>query len=513
MIHRNVTTVRDFARVWFQWKTHAKWVFGLIVALGILYAYGWTSTYESRAKVVVLPRTGEGLVTAGNDALRMLQVTAEDINTELEIMTSQELLATTIQSFMDEGKKVSLVKKDKNPFDRLKTLIKKGLHQVLVFVGLLDTLTPMQSLIEQYSGALEVTPVPLSNSISISLQAEEPKTAQMALERFLEIYIKFHQRIFYQANSVNYYNSQAKAFQNELDSTEESLFKSQKGVGVVDVNLLNQKNTELQSNLEQQENQIVTKIGESRNRIKILEEMLRDNKEEIPLTSDLASFPVIAQLNNAFVPLILKRNEVLKTFTKDSREYQEISQEMTLLNEQKRNEIRKILANEQMEIKSLQGRQSALQAEIKDLQNKTIDLNMKWQSISELRENANVQMNNYKLYHSKSKEAQAQLDRLDLNITNVSIADHATYPIGRASPKRLLVVILALFLGAISALCVPFVFEFFDQRLKTSGDVQVVLGMPVIGALPEILPSQTEKPDRFAAIKNLFFKKISGRHV
>ncbi len=496
MIHKNVTTVRDFVRIWFQWKPQAYAAFGCIVLLAILYAYLATPKYESTAKIVVLPKTDEGVVvTAGLSENHLTPATLEDINTELEILTSREVIARTIQSFIDQGQKVSLSKKNDSWTKVISDALKNGIKQTLLFLELVEPISEFEGYIKSYGSALKVEPVPLSSVINISLKAEDPRVAQIALARYLQIYIKSHQQVFSQSNGYDFYDDQVKQFQKEMDTTEKKLYRTQKEIGIVDLNLLNQKNAQIMTTLEQQENQLSIQLEETKNRIDLLGMALSEDKDEIALTREMQSFPVIADLNKALVPLLLRKNEISKTYTENSREYKDIIGELKMLQEQKKSEIRKAIDNEMMEMKSLEGRQAAARKEIENMRMKTLDLNRKWQDISDLKMKADFESQSYRLYTSKRQDALAYSERKNRDLTNVSIANPATLPIKRDWPNRLLIILFSIFLGGLAALCSPFILEFFDQRLKTAGDVETVLGVPVVSTFLEEIPETKEAPE------------------
>ncbi|MBX4413595.1 hypothetical protein K4G92_24755, partial [Mycobacterium tuberculosis] len=63
----------------------------------------------------------------------------------------------------------------------------------------------------------------------------------------------------------------------------------------------------------------------------------------------------------------------------------------------------------------------------------------------------------------------------------VSTLTQATPPLKPSSPKLLLNSILSVFVGALLALAATFALEFMDRRVRTLDDVEMALGLTVIG--------------------------------
>jgi len=69
--------------------------------------------------------------------------------------------------------------------------------------------------------------------------------------------------------------------------------------------------------------------------------------------------------------------------------------------------------------------------------------------------------------------------------SNVSVLSPATPPIDPSFPKMLLNIILSIFLGIIFAIGTALLRELRDRRVRSTNDLIVALGLPVIGVLPQ----------------------------
>ncbi|MDF2672911.1 MAG: capsular biosynthesis protein [Clostridiales bacterium] len=68
---------------------------------------------------------------------------------------------------------------------------------------------------------------------------------------------------------------------------------------------------------------------------------------------------------------------------------------------------------------------------------------------------------------------------------NVQIMDRATYPQNPVSPRPMLNMAIAFFLGLMVSLGIIFLKEYLDNTIKTENDINKLLGITVIGIIPQ----------------------------
>lgn len=67
---------------------------------------------------------------------------------------------------------------------------------------------------------------------------------------------------------------------------------------------------------------------------------------------------------------------------------------------------------------------------------------------------------------------------------NVQVMDRATYPEDPVSPRPILNMAIAFFLGLMVSLGIIFLKEYLDNTVKSENDIHRLLGIPVIGLIP-----------------------------
>lgn len=74
-----------------------------------------------------------------------------------------------------------------------------------------------------------------------------------------------------------------------------------------------------------------------------------------------------------------------------------------------------------------------------------------------------------------------------MEVDNVSTIDIAKVPEEPISPNKLLNTLISAFLGITGSIAVIFIFEFLNRTYKSPGDVEKYLGLPLIGAIPDMM--------------------------
>lgn len=476
---------RDFFRIWFYWKPHAIKVFILIVGAIMFYAYTTTPVYKSTAKVLLLPKTNQNVViTAGEDERQVISTaTTEDVNTEIELIQSDKVLEETVKSF--ENEKLGLSEK-KRIFDKITDFIGDGIDFILVLINLKDkALTALEAQVSLLKNSLEIEAVLSSNMIFVSLEAQDPKRATTVLNRLLQIYIKHHNAVFSIDEGQKFYDDQAMNYKIRLENAEQELKAFKKNLSIVDIDKQNLANITLLADLTKELHLLEIVYDQAKNRIELLTNSI-SRDDELLITREMRMIPAIFELETGMVPIFIKRSEINKNFTKTSREYKEINDQIKMLENDIRNVVLRAIKTDEMELASLGMKKRSLQEKIFQLEAIANKLQENEQRLQELKRSVDLNKKNYILYASKTEDSRVYSEQRNRDLANVTIADHPRASSNPVWPKKMLLLFISIYLGLFAALCTPFILETLDHRLKTADDVEILLLLPVISSFSEI---------------------------
>ena len=82
-------------------------------------------------------------------------------------------------------------------------------------------------------------------------------------------------------------------------------------------------------------------------------------------------------------------------------------------------------------------------------------------------------------------------------VDSVSIVDSAVTPTSPVKPNKKLNVLIAFVVGLMASVGLVFLLEYIDNTVKTSSDVEQLLGIPVLGVIPNYDIENNGKKGRF----------------
>jgi capsular exopolysaccharide synthesis family protein len=88
------------------------------------------------------------------------------------------------------------------------------------------------------------------------------------------------------------------------------------------------------------------------------------------------------------------------------------------------------------------------------------------------------------LYETVLKQLQETTVSAASGVSNIYVSDWANEPQSPSYPKTSLMLIIATVIGLTLGLCIAWMLEFFDNRVKTSDDAAYVTGLPLLGVIP-----------------------------
>jgi uncharacterized protein involved in exopolysaccharide biosynthesis len=478
---------RDFFRIWFLWKVRAITAFLLIVGLIMFYAYGSTPVFDSKAKVLLLPKTNEDLViTAGVDDRQVIRpVTEQDLYTEIELIKSDRVLEETVRSIGGEG--LGLQSSERGLYDAVTGAISGFFGKLLQALGLVEEpLSPVERDVNLLRRSLDIEPAFGSSVLLVKLRGEQPDRTAAVLDRILAVYMQRHSDVFNINEGLDFYDDQAGTYLKRLEDAEMQLQNFNRENNIVDLENQNRANIEMMTELSTGLQMIEIVYDEAESRIRILKEVLEGPQGEPLVTAEMRVIPAIVELEKAIIPLIIRQTEIAKGYTTTSREYQDVVQQIGLLKDELRKEIAKALRTDELELATMNTKQDSLRGKIAMLEKRATDFNQRKLKIQELERQVQIHKNHYLVYTSKTENSRIYNEKKDRNLANVAIVDHPNIPARPSAPKKLLLFMISLALGFFSALCLPFILEAWDHKLKTVDDVEGLLKMQVVSSFPEV---------------------------
>ena len=469
---------RDFFRIWFFWKKQAIFIFWVIVISICFYSFTSTPIYKSSAKILLLPKTNDAVViTAGNDSRQyaIQPVSNADINTEIQLIKSDEVINRTVKSL----KQSSL---NSVPFPQ-----KKSLFKLPDFLKLKKKpLSDFERAARILHSELTVEPVLSSNIISVSLKSPYKHQVAKVLDQLIHNYVQYHNTTFNSLKSHGFYDEQKEYYRKKFINASKKLENFSTKNNIINIKSQIQANIKLLSSFQTDLQNLEIQISEKQGKVKMLKAGLNTRGDQIIISKEMRSLPIIVELAKGLVPLLIKRTEISKTFTHNSREYKQIDEQIAMLRKEIKQESINASKTDELETKALDIKRAALAKRIEYLTDQSNDLERKKEQLEILKMQVDIAKKNYLKYASKTEDSRLYSQRNASNLANVVIAEPPSIPDKPVSPKKLLALEVSIFLGLFAAFILPFILETFDHKLKTSDDVEGILSLPVVCVYSEV---------------------------
>ncbi len=508
------TFLRDTLHVLFKRKTQIL-VFLLVtvfaVAIGSLLV---KPTYEATAQILL--KTGREdvyvpTVIGNTSSTPFMQLVDEQrINSEIQILDSLYLAEKVVESLGP-----TVIYPDlQNTNDQ--TLLERLQAGLLRLKASLHALVRGQqaggggegSLIEQAALRLQqdlkVDAVKKSNVITVTFDHQKPDMAALVLNTLVKEYLVRHLDVYKNPQSYEFFAQQTQDAKDKLQQTQAAMLTFKKEH---DLSSLNDQRLILLKNAGDARaalDQTLSDQAATRDRLQQLRAQLATTPTSIPLDveRDKNAF-AISNLQARLVDLQIKERDLTTKYTDQNRLVRDVRAQIQMTEkalaeaenkdyEKVRtgvNTVRQALDQEvfknNAELQALTAKAESQKAQLAQYQNGLQKLNADEATYTRMQQELDAYQQNYHLYLTKAEESRISSAMDKEKMSSVSLIEPAQPPIDPASPKLLLNMVLAVFLGALGAVGLAFSSEYLDGRLEKAEDVERHLRLPVLASIPE----------------------------
>ena len=476
-------TLRDLLAMLFRRKRSAVICF-VGVMLGTVLAV-LSNPYRATTKFVVARERMDPIVTSGPNAptaqtAQQSEVTEEEVNSEIEILKSNDVLQRVVVACgLDK---------------------KKSLSEYIL--GPASPEKKIEKAIGALEGSLKIAPVTKSHVIDVTYTSSDPKLAAQVLRSLGDAYLQQHRTVFTPPGQVEFFNQEAERYKKDLADAEvqiKNFSEQQNGVAPhVSRDITLQKLSDFQSSLQQTK----ADLAAVEQRINSLEK--QDASTPQRLTTSMwkqDDYQVLQGLKNTLMTLQLKRSEYLMKYQPDYPLVQEVDKEIAQTQNSIATEeskpikqettdrnptyawINAELAKAKAEHSGLQAKLAATQATVEKYRADAEDLQQKGLIEQDLYRDLKTDEDNYLLYLQKREQARMTEALNASHIVNVSVAEQPVVPtMPHDSPAWL--VLMGTLVAATIALGAVFTQEYLDPSFRTPSEVVTALNVPLLAAVP-----------------------------
>jgi len=439
-----------------------------MTAIAFCVSYLYPPVYSANGSFLVKSKK----VQKDPEALERTQqrsgsVEEQDLYSEMEILTSQEVMKRAVESL--EGAE--------NATD------------------VLDQLGEVQD--ERYLALhklISARVVPDSNVLDLKLLADSPKAAQSFLVAIMDQYIQYRIELYDPESKQVFFNRQLNRYR------EDAIQKGQEIRALIAKGGVTQAPTQIEHNIGIRKdlmNSIMALQSEAvsqRLEMQHLEEWLAST-DHVQFYSFIENQGIIS-LSTKFQELYKTQQDILSRYLPDS--------EVAVLNQAQvlnayndlREEIKRYAKDKKVRLKIIDGKIAVLSQAITDIEKDNIDLRTSQIEIEQLERDLNVIRNSYDIIFQRNQESMLAGDQQQVNLNSyISILSPALAEPNPVFPKPMVLIPLGVFTGLILGLTLGFLYEFFDHTYKRPEEVEERMKIPVVFSLKEINLSAKQKQE------------------
>jgi len=478
-------SLRDGAGAIFRRKTLVLVTFLTVIMGTALVTFLLPNRYESRIKILVknqrvdvaiTPEATAGAPAPAADA----EVTENQINSEIELLTSKDLLTQVV--------------KDTGLANNESDLLGRALPEPI----------RIEKAVNRLTKDLSINAVRKANIITINYASGSPQLSASVLKKLGDLYLEKHLKLNHPTGATDFFQGKTDEYESQLKQAEQKLTDFQQSNNLVV--LSQQKDLTLQRTAEAKAKMLDadTAYNEATNRIARVEQQLAAIPKRITTQSrQLPNQYSAERLNTMLVELQNKRTQLLTKFRPEDRLVREVDEQIrTTQNALDRaeqrtsveeatdlNPLRQTLETElsraRLDQSGAKARRDTVAGQLTQYEGALKKLEADTAKHDDLQREKKEAEDNYQLYSKKREEARIA-DELDKQkITNVSIAEAATVAQLPSWPNRPLNFLLGFCLAAFLSVTSVFSAEMLSDAVYSPRQLEALTGAPVLATVPE----------------------------
>jgi chain length determinant protein EpsF len=439
----------------------ARWLIaaGVFVAVVLLIAFAsiiWPKQYTATASIVIDSKTDP--VAAANGAAGPAQPAATYVNTEADIVASERVARRVVKTLKLDQQPEARKLWAKGPNDDISVTVAN-----LILDKKLDVAPAHDS------------PTHASNVIDISVKWSDPVTAAALANGFAQSAIdtNIELKVEPAKQYASWFEQRAKALRADLEEKQKKLsdFQSKNGLIATD-----EKMDVENARLDQLSTELVTIQGQRQDS----QSRQRQVGSDISTLPEVLQSPVIQSLKAALAQAEAKKPDVAARLGKNHPDYQAVEGEISDLRSRIAQESANIAASLGNTTQSNLRRENDVRQALEAQKKKVLDL--KYQHDQAAMYLNDVTAAQRDLDQVSQRLAQSNLESLTQQ-TNVVQLTTATAPTHPSSPKIIINMIVAIFLGSVLGIAAALATEMRDRRVREDEDIVDLLDVPLLGKI------------------------------
>lgn len=346
-----------------------------------------------------------------------------------------------------------------------------------------------ENLIDHFLGRLQVKPVRMTRLVEVSFDARDANLAADCVNELAGAFIDLNINMKYAATeqATEFLGEQIKTLQTDIEQKSRQLQDLEAKANIV---ALGDKETTIIDRLSELNKALTEAQIDRYKKEATYNELKNVTPDFVP---EAINNLLIQRLREDYVKLKREYQKMEERFQPDYPELQRAKVEMEAARKSLEDETQNLVKGAYSDFQTALKREGSLEAAFNEQKNAAFQMN----SSAVLYNGLKIEVQNKKnLLDSllrRESETGVEARLKGLRTSNVRVVDRARVPVRPSSPRKARNLALALLLGFGGGIGLAFLFDFLDNSIKTSEDVERYAGLPTLGVVPRFTMNGTEK--------------------
>jgi len=322
---------------------------------------------------------------------------------------------------------------------------------------------------------LQIMPSRESSVVEISFDGADPLFAAAVANAFAGEYQKATVQLKTEPakNASTYFNEQTRQLRDNVEAAQARLSKYQQEKGIVSLDS-NRVDVEL-SRLNDLSGQLVVAQAAA------IEADSRERAAGSAINSpDVANNALIQNLRVTLSGADAKLAEAASRYGRNHPQYRSISAEVAKLRSELNAAVGTVTRSVGANAGVLRQRETALRAELAAQKTRLLELNRTRDELGVMLKDLDSAQ---RAYDSASQRFSQTRIEAQSEQSDISVLNPATAPLEPSGPRIMLNTLVSILLGTILGVGLALLFELLNRPVRSSADVDEMLGIPVLGAI------------------------------
>lgn len=461
-------------------------VFFVAVVVSVIYSFCTPPLYRAETRLLV--KMGRARLSALEqyrpESYRILfEERAQNMRSAVELLKSQYLTETVIARLPEQRRPSQ---NDEPATSVVAGWMKRAADYVRAWLpgGTTERQAAQtdQRMIQMFLSRLHVTPLVDTDLVSVAFDWPEPRFAALVANLYAEEYVTQHNAARETQRPPRFYNEQMDAYEKKLKDMQGRIqaLLSEGGTGTAG----HQKELLLRhvGDLTARYDAAVVELIQSQTKLGRIREMTQQNgwvetSDVSGLSAERLAF--LRTLDNTYLKLKNERERMVKL--RDDGEVRAIDSQLAGLRKQKADNLINMAKSD---VALAQNKKTGFLKEIAAEKKKLEDVNAKAALLKQLEAEKETAEQNYQIYRKKVEDLRISDELESASASSVKIAAPAVTPLAPAYPQKGLIVGLSALIALLVALIAAALRECFNRTFKNDQDVEKILGVPLLLAVP-----------------------------